>query len=169
MTYNINERETLTASVLDLGGIFNTKDSHQYEVETQYLFSGFENAAIDSSSTNIDFNFEEVGEQIRDTLEVDSREKNFVYWKSTKLNFSYDYKFGTSRIGNCNCFHEYTLKNSLGFQINSIFRPRMPLVNLTAYYRRKFGDVLDLKLAYTIREIFEEKYRFRLIVKYRTN
>ena len=78
---------------------------------------------------------------------------NFKYntWRPLKFNSSVQYSFGDGRNSTCSCEgNEMVYKNSVGAQLFAMSAPRTPLMALTAYYRRKLFESLEMKATYTV-------------------
>ncbi|MFH6997238.1 DUF5723 family protein [Flavobacterium sp. FlaQc-57] len=147
VTYYIKENLQLTASVVDLGFIRQSKDIETLTYKGEYKYEGV-NPSFDSTNEPKNI-FDEFDKAIpRDTLY-----NKYTTWRPTKFYSSIQYSFGESRSDEeCNCKGKVTRKyvNAVGGQLFAMSMPVEPFVALTAFYRRSIFDKLDFKATYTI-------------------
>ena len=150
-TYHPKEQWTVTGSVQDLGFIHHTKDIETYTLKGQYTFEGvnplFPN---NGSGQTADEYWQEIKDNFEDLFELDTITKNYVSWRSPKINGSASYKYGKKVLKECNCTapdSEYL--NEVGLQIFAIGRSRRPQVAVTAFYYRRLFSFLSGKITYT--------------------
>ncbi|WP_294956884.1 DUF5723 family protein [uncultured Flavobacterium sp.] len=147
ITYYIKDNLQLTASVIDLGFVRQTKDIETLTYKGTYQYNG---ANPDFSGTDDPENvFDEFDKAIpRDTLY-----NKYTTWRPTKLYSSIEYSFGEARPDDeCNCHGKVNkyYKNAVGAQLFAMSAPRTPLFAITAFYRRNIFRKLDLKATYTV-------------------
>ncbi len=155
-TYEINEKWTASASLLDVGAIFYTKDVETYQVKGEYVLDGIEllfPALEDGESTN-DY-YDDLIDEIEDTFEVDTLNNSYTRFRPVKMNASIKYNFGKAVGGSgaCNCLkmgENQEFNQSVGFQYYSMFRPKGPQIAATLFYYRRFSDHFSTKATYTI-------------------
>ena len=152
-TIQANEQTTITASMLDFGAIFHSKEVENYHLNGSYTFEGIELVfppIINNEGTTPYWqNFEE---ELDGNINIDTLQNSYVTWRSTKFNASYKYSFGEKGGNDCNCLNtsndEY--QNAVGVQLFSMFRPKRPQFAATVFYYRRLYDALRLKLTYTV-------------------
>lgn len=147
ITYYIKDNLQLTASIIDLGFVRQTKDIETITYKGTYQYNG---ANPDFMGTDDPENvFDEFDKAIpRDTLY-----NKYTTWRPTKLYSSIQYSFGEERPDDeCNCHGKVNkyYKNAVGAQLFAMSAPRTPLFALTAFYRRNIFKKLDLKATYTL-------------------
>ncbi|MCB0446210.1 MAG: hypothetical protein KDD03_01605 [Gelidibacter sp.] len=152
-TIQPNDQTKITASMLDFGAIFHSKDVENYNLNGSYTFEGiglvFPPLLNNEGTTPYWENFEQ---ELDENVKVDTLTNNYVTWRSTKFNASYKYSFGEKGGNDCNCLNtsDDDYQNAVGVQLFSIFRPKRPQIAATAYYYRRLFDALRLKLTYTV-------------------
>lgn len=146
VTYYIKENLQVTASIVDLGFIRQSKDIETITYKGSYNYQGV-NPSFDPTNQPENI-FDEFDKAIpRDTLY-----NKYTTWRPTKFYSSIQYSWGESRSGeDCNCRGKITRKyvNAVGGQLFAMSMPVEPFVALTAFYRRSIFDKLDFKATYT--------------------
>lgn len=147
LTYYFKDNLQLTASIVDLGFIKQSKDIETINYKGTYQYQGV-NPSFDSSNEPENI-FDEFDKAIpRDTLY-----NKYTTMRPTKFYSSLQYSFGESRSDeDCNCRGKSTKKylNGVGGQLFVMSMPAEPFVALTAFYRRSIFDKLDVKATYTV-------------------
>lgn len=146
ITYYIKDNLQLTASIIDLGFVQQSKDIETLTYKGTYQYEGVN---PDFLGTNDPENvFDEFDKAIpRDTLY-----NKYTTWRPTKFYYSIQYSFGEARPDDeCNCRGkvEKYYKNAVGAQVFAMSTPRTPIGALTAFYRRNIFRKLDVKATYT--------------------
>jgi len=146
LTYYPQENIQFTASILDVGFIKHTKEVESYSYKGYYKYEGMTPDFIPGNSNG------NVFREFLDAIPLDTLNVKYTTWRPVKFNSSFQYSFGDGRDSECNCLgnNEMKFKNSVGAQLFVMSTPRTPLMALTAYYRRKFFDSLEMKATYTI-------------------
>lgn len=154
-TFEINEQWTTSASVLDLGTIFYTKDVESYNVDGDYTLDGIEllfPPLEDGESPPL--YYEDLINEIEDTFVVDTTNTSYTKMRPVKMYASVKYNFGKAVGGSgaCNCLkmgenQEYN--QAVGLQYFSMFRQKGPQMAATLFYYRRFSDHISMKATYT--------------------
>ena len=144
-TYQLTDRITTTASVLDFGAIFHTKDVENYNASGTYNLNGIELIfpPLGEGEATIPY-YDNIEDEFEAEIPVDT----------LKVNASLEYGFG-SVFGRdeCDCLNMGANKDwvqAIGAQFYSIFRPKGPQMAGTVYYRRRIHENLSAKATYTI-------------------
>ncbi len=159
-TYHLNAQTVVTGSLLDLGFIYHYSDVESYSLEGRALNEGVEiilpNALVDPTA---DF-WQELVDEIEALVPFEDNDASYITFRPTKLYGSVKYSWGVpSGTGPIDCDCEITgsdprqrnqYLNSMGGQLFMINRPRGPQAALTAFYERRFGNVLALRSTYTV-------------------
>lgn len=150
-TYHPKEQWTVTGSVQDLGFIYHTKDVETYTLKGQYTFEGvnplFPN---NGSGQTADEYWQEITDNFEDLFQLDTISKNYVAWRSPKLNGSASYKYGKKVLKECNCTaDDGDYLNEVGLQLFAIGRSRRPQFSVSAFYYRRLFSFLSGKIMYT--------------------
>ncbi len=159
-TYHLNEQTVVTASILDLGFIYHSTDVLNYTLKGDARVEGVEIILPDAiNNGNTDF-WQDLIDEVEELVPFEDNNKSYITYRPTKLYGSLRYNFG-EQIGSkgsldCNCNvsggSSYRTKyaNNVGGQLYVINRPRGPQAALSAFYLRRFGNVMAIKTAYTI-------------------
>lgn len=158
-TYNLNEQWVVTASVLDLGFVYQSKDIVNYNLEGNTTVEGIDIILPrDLIGLGSDF-WQELVDEVEALVPFEETHESYISFRPTKLYSSLRYNFG-ERIPTpmkCNCEDivsnrslAYQYVNSTGLQLYAINRPRGPQAALTAFYQRRFGNSLSIKTTYTV-------------------
>lgn len=146
ITYYIKDNLQLTASIIDLGFIRQSKDIETLTYKGTYQYNG----------VNPDFmgndNPEDVFDEFEKAIPRDTLYNKYTTWRPTKFYSSIQYSFGEARPDDeCNCRGQISkyYKNAVGAQLFAMTTPREPIAALTAFYRRNIFKKLDVKATYT--------------------
>jgi len=163
-SYQLNEQTVMTASVLDLGFIYNSTNVRNYTVKGKATVEGIEVILPDAfAPTDTDF-WKELVDKVEALVPFNQSEQNYISFRPTKLYGSLRYNFGETMSSRdyCGCDYRYAsyrgterYVNAVGAQVYAINRPRGPQAAFTAFYMRRLGNSLALKTTYTI-----DKYSF---------
>ena len=152
-TYEINEQWTSSASFLDVGAVFYTKDVETYQVKGEYTLDGIE-LLFPGNGDSQDY-YDDLINEIEDAFPIDTLNNNYTRFRPLKINASLKYNFGKAVGGSgaCNCLkmgENQKFNQSVGFQYYSMFRPKGPQMAATLFYYRRFSDYISAKATYTV-------------------
>ena len=166
-SYNLNPQTTITASVLDLGFISNSKDVWNYTFAGSTTTDGISIVLPEDIDDVDNDKWQELIDEIDAALPHGENQSSYISWRPVKVYGSVRYDFGQGGNGrvfdNCGCAvngggmsstTDY-YRNSVGGQLFMIKRPKGVQAALTGFYQRRFGRVLSLKGTYTV-----DKYSF---------
>jgi Family of unknown function (DUF5723) len=141
LTYYPRANLQFTASLIDIGFINHTKEIKNYRFKGVYNYEGL----TFGNSNN-------VLQEFMDAIPLETLHTKYTTWRPLKFNSSIQYSFGDGRSFDCNCRGENENKypNSVGAQLFAMTTPRMPLMALTGYFKRKFSNSLEMKATYTV-------------------
>lgn len=155
-TYHVTDRLKATASVLDVGAIFHSKDVETYRARGSYTLNGIELIfpPLSDDETAIPY-YENLGDEIEREIPVDTLNSGYSQWRPVKMNASLSYGFGRvlGRSGACDCLNMGGAKDydqQVGVQYYSIFRNKGPQMAGTLFYYRRFANFLAAKATYTV-------------------
>jgi hypothetical protein len=163
-SYNLNSQTTITASILDVGFIHQSKDVQNYTLRGSASTEGV-TVFLPEDINNIDNDlWQELVDDIEESLPYEENNDSYISLRPIKAYGAIRYNFGEGGRGldNCGCAvnmgsgsDQDFYPNSLGGQLYMIKRPRGVQAALTGFYQRRFGSVLSLKATYTV-----DKYSF---------
>ncbi len=145
LTYYPKKNIQFTASIVDVGFIKHSKDVSNYSYKGYYKYEGLTPSFTSGGTPR------NVYQEFLDAIPFDTLHTKYTTWRPAKFNASYQYSFGVDRGADCNCSGSdsgYT--SAVGAQLFAMTTPRMPFLALTAYYRRRIFDALQMKATYTV-------------------
>jgi len=158
-THQWNRQTFITGSILDVGFIRHKKDVQNYTLRGAVTNEGIE-IALPRDILNLTSNiWEELVDDIAARVPLETDEDSYIAMRPLKLYTSIRHNFGERvLIGeSCDCDvpsdtpeGRFDYLNSVGGQLFAMHRPRGLQTALTAFYQRRFGNVLALKATYTI-------------------
>jgi len=152
-TYEINEQWTASASFIDVGAVFYTKDVETYQVKGDYTLDGIE-LLFPGNGESQDY-YDDLINEIEDAFPIDTLYANYTKFRPLKINASLKYNFGKAVGGSgaCNCLkmgENQKFNQSVGFQYYSMYRPKGMQMAATLFYYRRFSDFISAKATYTV-------------------
>ncbi len=158
-SFKKSKQETITGSILDVGGVWYTNSIKRYSFNGVYSFDGIELLFPEiATTTTFDDYWNELKDELEANFEFKETSRSYFKLRPLKINVSYKYAFENKRNEDCDCLipEGYTnYQNEIGLQFFSVVRPKGPELALTAFYRRKLFNAIDFKTTYTI-----DKYSF---------
>ncbi|MGI9548266.1 MAG: DUF5723 family protein [Flavobacteriaceae bacterium] len=158
-TYQFNSRTYITGSLLDIGLMYHSGDIRNFTLQGEATIEGIEVILPDAlADPNADF-WQELVDEIEALIPFEENNNNYTTFRPVKFYGSIRHNFGGSEVSRefCDCTYQTNskeqnlqYKNSVGAQIYAINRPRGPQAAVTAFYQRRFGNVLALKGTYTV-------------------
>lgn len=153
-TYRPNELWEYSASMLDLGAIFYTKDVENYSAKGSYALQGIELIfpPIVNGEPGIPY-YDTIGDDLKEAIPIDTLSNSYTRLRPLKMNASIKRNFGR-RVGSesCDCLKMGGLQDynqAVGVQLYNIFRPKGPQLAGTLFYQRRLGRYLSAKATYT--------------------
>lgn len=153
-TYLLNKKWTVSASVIDLGTMFQTKDVENYEIKGDYTLDGIELLFpdLEDGEQTIPY-YDNLIDEIQDTFPVDTLNTSYTHLRPVKLNADVRYGFGGKGGKNeCDCRNRGGVQEYdqyLGAHVFSVFRPKGPQFAGTLFYSRKLSQSILAKVTYT--------------------
>lgn len=156
-TYEIDNQLSVTASLLDVGTIFHSKDAETYRASGNYTLDGIEILFPDLENGDTTFPYySDLEDEVERELPVDTINNPYSQMRPTKINVGLHYDFGKRQgrtSGDCDCRNmggKSQRVSQVGLQYYSIFRPKGLQAAGTLYFRRRFGNWLSAKATYTV-------------------
>ena len=154
-TYEINEKWTASASILDLGAIFHKKNIESYQVSGEYNLDGIELLfpPLGNGDSSLPY-YEDLIDDIGAAFTIDTIYNSYIQMRPVKMYASVKYNFGQAIGGDktCNCLkmgENQKYNQSIGFQYFSIIRPKGPQIAATLFYYHRLSDYFSVKATYT--------------------
>lgn len=152
-TYDINDRWTVSGSILDVGAIFHSNDVETYKASGNYTLHGIELLFPGlNDEENIPY-YENIGNALKEQIPIDTLNVNYTQWRPVKMNAGLVYRLGGyGASGKCDCRNpgRSDAEQAVGLQLFSILRPKAPQYAATFFYYRRIGGFLSGKVAYTL-------------------
>jgi hypothetical protein len=145
LTYYPERNVQITASLVDIGYISHTKDVVDYTFKGNYNFEGV-------SEFNTDGTVDDAFQDFKDAIPFETLYHKYTTQRPLKFYSSYQYSFEEERQEECNCESDEDswYRSAVGAQLFAMTTPRAPMLALTAYYRRRLLQGLQMKATYTI-------------------
>ncbi len=155
-TYDITENITASASVLDFGAIFHTKDTENYRATGTYTLDGIELIfpPLSEGESTLPY-YDDLEDEIEREIPVDTLTNSYTQLRPLKVNAGLKYSFGKAVGGSkeCDCRNMgggVERAQAVGLQFFSIFRPKGPQMAGTLFYYRRLFEFLSAKATYTV-------------------
>ncbi|WGF92830.1 DUF5723 family protein [Aequorivita marisscotiae] len=154
-SYEIGEAWTISASALDVGAIFHTKDVETYRAHGTYTLDGINLIFPPLSEGESTFPYyDNLEDEVKREIDVDTLNNAYTQFRPLKLNAAINFGFGRfNSSGACDCLNMgggQLHKQNVGLQLYSIFRPQGPQLAGTLFYHRRFTNFLSAKATYTV-------------------
>lgn len=155
-TYAINSHWTASASILDVGVIFHSKDIESYRASGDYVLNGIELIFPPLSEGEETFPYyDDLEDEIEREIPIDTLYDKYFQLRPLKVNASLQYSFGKIMAGGeeCDCLNKgggIKREQAVGVQFYSILRPKGPQMAGTIFYYRKLFSFLSAKATYTV-------------------
>ena len=155
-TYDINDRFTASASLLDVGAVFHSNDVETYHATGSYTLDGIELIfpPLSAGQSTLPY-YDNLEDEIEAAIPIDTITSGYSQLRPVKFNASLKYSFGKT-VGNsadCDCRNmggSVERAQAAGVQFYSIFRPKGPQMAGTLFYYRRLWDFLSAKATYTV-------------------
>jgi hypothetical protein len=154
-TYQINDAWNFSASALDIGAIFHTKDVENYHAYGTYTLDGLNLIfpSLNDGEATLPY-YEDLEDEVEREIPIDTLNNSYIQFRPAKINASLSYGFGRFiGVDDCNCKNmggDKLYKQNVGLQFYSIFRPKGPQVAGTFFYYRRLTDYFSAKATYTV-------------------
>ncbi|MDC7995977.1 DUF5723 family protein [Altibacter sp. HG106] len=153
-TYDITDRLQLSASALDVGAIFHTKNTENYSAQGDYTLDGIELLFPPLSAGDETFPYyDNLEDEILEEVAVDTTTNSYTQMRPMKLNGALQYRFGKILSGGvCDCRNMgkgADRDQAIGVQFFSMARPKGWQMAGTVFYYRRIFDFLSAKATYT--------------------
>jgi len=154
-TYDFNERFSASASVLDFGLVFHSKDVESYEARGDYNLDGIELIfpPLSEGESTIPY-YDNLEKELEEAIPIDTILSGYTRWRPLQIYSSIDYGFGNpaGSSGVCDCRNmnaRMQWSQRLGLQFYGIVRPKGLQMAGTLYYYRRLWSSLAAKVTYT--------------------
>lgn len=146
LTYNPKKNIQITASLVDIGYIKHTKEVENFTLKGFYNFKGV------ITNFNQDGTPDDAYQDFEDAIPLDTLYTSYNTQRPLKFYSSFQYSFEEERQMECNCDtdEDSWYRSAIGAQLFAMTTPRAPMMALTAYYRRRLLDGLQIKATYTL-------------------
>ena len=148
-TYKIKKIQ-LSASVNDLGFIYNSKRTQTYSYKGDYVK---ESLAFEYDSSNPLNYLDLLINDIDDTNPINIQEKSYISLRPFQVNLFATYAFGGIRNNQCQYLksaYSYKPIDKIGAHIYTQYRPNNILYEASIFYERKITNGLLTRINYTV-------------------
>jgi hypothetical protein len=146
LTYYPEKNIQITASLVDIGFVSHTKEVVDYTFKGDYVFKGV------ITNFNQGGTIDNAYQDFKDAIPFDTIYNKYTTQRPLKFYSSVQYSFEEERQTECNCEtdEDSWYRSAVGAQLFAMSTPRAPMLALTAYYRRRLLQGLQMKATYTI-------------------
>ena len=146
LTYYPEKNIQITASLVDIGYVVHNQDVVDYTFKGNYNFKGV------LTDFNSDGTVDNAYQDFKDAIPLDTLYHKYTTQRPLKFYSSYQYSFEEERQTECNCEtnQDSWYRSAVGVQFFAMTTPRAPMLALTAYYRRRLLQGLQMKATYTV-------------------
>ena len=163
-THYLSQKLVVTGSLLDLGFMVHHSDVRSFQLEGTATSEGVEIILPDALSDPDQEFWEDLVNEIEALVPFKENKDTYLTMRPLKLYSSLRFNFGrVTKIPElCECdypgrsgYVSQVYDNAAGIQFFAVNRPRAPQASLTAFYQRRLGNTLAMKVTYTV-----DKYSF---------
>lgn len=152
-TYEINDAWSLSASALDVGAIFHSKDIESYRAHGNYTLDGINLIfpALGDNETAIPY-YTNLEDEIEREIPIDTLHARYTQLRPIKVNAGLSLDLDKLNSCGCNYLNKGSKEQSqaLGLQFYGVFRPKGLQMAGTFFYYRRLTEFLSAKATYTI-------------------
>lgn len=161
LTYYPQKNIQVTASLVDVGYIKHTQEVENFTFKGNYNFKGV------ITDFNADGTPDNAYQDFKDAIPLDTLYAAYTTQRPLKFYSSFQYSFEEERATECNCEtdEDSWYRSAFGAQFFAMSTPRAPMVALTAYYRRRLFNGLQMKATYTLDSYSYKNIGFGLYTK----
>lgn len=154
VTYEINKNWMASASILDFGAVFHTKDVENYRAHGSYNLTGINLIFPPLQEGEQTFPYyQNLEDEITERVPIDTLYNKYTVMRPLKFNAGIKYHFGRGfGSQDCDCYSMGKGEigsQAVGLQFYSIFRPKTPQYALSLFYYRRFAEFISAKITYT--------------------
>ncbi len=151
-SYNLQDDVRITASVLDVGIMYQQHDVENYLYYGDYETDGIEPLFPDVPPNNNTIPYWDLFEdEVDRNLKDETVSENYLTWRPVKFNAAIEFGF-EEMYELCDYRRSYKRRNFnlIGLYLFAVKRPRTVNYAATAYYDRKFNNNFRMKMSYTV-------------------
>lgn len=155
LTYALNDAWSLSASALDVGAIFHSKDVENYHAHGSYTLNGINLIFPPLSEGEATYPYyDDLEDEVERQIPIDTLHNGYTQMRPAKINVGLQYGLGRfNASGACDCLNMdggSQHRENVGLQFYSIFRPKGPQMAGTLFYHRRIAHFLSAKATYTV-------------------
>ncbi len=149
LSYVVTEQFVASASVQDIGLMFQRDDVESYHYYGSYQTDGLEPLFPDSGST-IPY-WDDFENQVKTNLVDKTYNEAYITWRPAKFNLAIEYGFGQAYLP-CNYLtvNKVRFMNQIGMNLAGVLRPRGLVYAFTTYWDKKLTDKQRFRIAHTL-------------------
>ena len=147
--YIYNDNLSFSASLLDLGFIYYTKDINSYNAEGNYVYEG---ANLSFPETGLIDYWKYIKEDFKEKTASKENDDNYISFRPTTLYASMKYGMGNLKKQSCEDFLNLRTEHTsfLGLTGFAQYRPVKIHFGASAFYEQKWSKNFYTKINYTV-------------------
>jgi len=149
MIYKVSDNLKISASLTDLGLIYNYNDVTNFEVLGSYQTEGI-SMEFDPDQP-IDY-WQNLEDELNESVDYKKTTSKYISWRPTQLTTAFSYSFGEKRLAACNYYGKPSSSmnsSGMGGLLRVQKRPESFLYGASVYYERNFNNILEARVSYT--------------------
>jgi len=152
-TYKLDANTTLSASIIDLGFLYNSSNVNNYNISGDFETEGI--GLVYDPNNPIDY-WQDLTHDFKAKLKAEHTNNSYISWRPTQLTTAIQYSFGKKKRFECSADRKLIVnkntsqKNIIGGLLRAQKRPGTVLYGASVYYQRNFADILSTRLSYTV-------------------
>lgn len=146
-TYHLNKQTTITGSLLDIGFIYNTKNTESFKIKGDYDIEGIQ---LLFNENNPQDYWNDLKDDFNNRMVLDTIYSKYISLRPVKLNGSVAYEFGRESLDDCHFINNTNqYMNKIGFQLFSNLSAVHTYLAATIFYERRINKNFQTKITYT--------------------
>lgn len=165
-TYLINDKWTISGSVLDVGAIFHTQDVESYRISGNYVLDGIEMLFPGLNDEDSIPYYDNLETEITEQIPIDTLNSSYTQWRPAKFNLALQYSLSGNRNSQpCDCRKSSRTNNeqTIGLHLFGIVRPKSMHYAATFSYYNRINSFFSMKMSYTIDAFSQTNFGLILI------
>ncbi|HSP12467.1 MAG TPA: DUF5723 family protein [Salegentibacter sp.] len=152
LSYLLTEQFVASASVQDLGLMFQREDVENYHYYGSYQTDGLEPLfpELDENGKALPY-WDDFEDEVDRNLIDRTYNEAYVTWRPAKFNLAMEYGFGQAFLP-CNYLtvNKVRYMNQIGMNLSGVLRPRGFVYSFTTYYDKKITETQRFRIAHTL-------------------
>ncbi len=150
MTYSLKNDFVLSASITDIGFVYNSRNVSNYHVLGSFRTDGI---ALDFDEEHPTEYWEELESEFSDAVDISHNSNHYISWRPTQMVVDLKHVFAEKRLAECNYYGKPSSSMSssaIGGLVRAQKRPETVLFGASIYYEKNFNNIFETRVSYTV-------------------